>query len=34
MAYSIDVFISYKRQRWQDRWMTTHFLDRFTYCLE
>jgi hypothetical protein len=33
MAYSIDVFISYKRQKWQDRWMATHFLERFTYCV-
>jgi TIR domain len=33
MDYSIDVFISYRRQKWQDKWLATHFLQRFEFCL-
>ena len=33
MDYSIDVFISYKRDKWQDRWLTKHFLERFNFCM-
>jgi hypothetical protein len=32
--YAFDVFISYKRHRYQNRWLTKHFLGAFEFFLE
>jgi hypothetical protein len=33
MPYEYDIFISYHRQKFQDEWLTEHFLERFEYLV-